>query len=181
MSEWRSVSGWEGFYEVSDDGRVRSLARTVEMIRRGKVVRVSFGERVMRAPLCEGYPKVVLSRPGRQERKFVHQLVCTAFHGPPPPKHEVAHNDGDRSNPRADNLRWATRHENILDMAIHGTQRRGEQMSTSKLTENQARQIMQSKGSSYFLARLFGVSPTAIRDIRVGNTWRHLREEVVAC
>jgi hypothetical protein len=177
MSEWRSVSGWEGFYEVSDDGRVRSLARTVEMIRRGKVVRVSFGERVMRAPLCEGYPKVVLSRPGRQERKFVHQLVCTAFHGPPPPKHEVAHNNGIRTDPRAENLRWATRRENVRDKAAHGTQPRGEQMPTAKLSEAQARYILASSERSVDLARELGRDPTTISNIRTGKRWKHLHEE----
>lgn len=176
MAEWRTIAGWEGFYEVSDDGRVKSLARTVEMIRRARVVRVGLRERIMRTPLCEGYPKVTLSRPGKQERKFVHQLVCTAFHGPAPDGHEVAHNNGDRLDPRATNLRWATRHENVLDMAAHGTQRRGEQMPMAKLSEEQARYILTSQEPGAKLAHAFGVKRDTIYGIRSGRTWKHLQE-----
>lgn len=178
MAEWRAIRGWEGFYEVSDDGRVRSLARSYVRERNGWTALIRVRERILKAPLCEGYPKVNLVGGGRRERLFVHRLVCEAFHGPAPEGCETAHNNGDRSDPRAENLRWATRRENVHDKRQHGTQPRGEQIWIAKLTEDQARYIAQSREGYRVLARRFSVHPNTVRSIQKGLNWRHLQEVV---
>lgn len=60
---------------------------------------------------------------GKQLKVYAHDLVCTAFHGPRPEGKEVAHEDGDPLNNRADNLSWKTHAENQLDIRRHGTGR----------------------------------------------------------
>ena len=112
--QWRPFPGFEGHYEVSDLGRVRSVERTV----RGRTF-----PSVIRQPQIEprGYVIATLSVDGVQVSKSVHVAVATAFLGPRPEGMHVAHNDGDPSNPRLDNLRFATPSENEADKRIHGT------------------------------------------------------------
>ena len=112
---WRPVSGYEGIYEVSSLGRVRSLSRINS---RGTPVR----ERILSQHAhSSGHMRVKLSIPGRQRSADVHRLVAIAFHGPPPEGCEVCHTDGNPANNNADNLRWGTRSDNLLDRTRHGT------------------------------------------------------------
>jgi hypothetical protein len=174
MAEWRPVLGREGLYEVSSEGAVRSVPRVlmrsngIPQTVRGRVLRQYLGN--------HGYWVVSLRHNNESIPVCVHRLVCEAFHGPRPEGYEVAHNDGCRTNGRADNLRWATRLENIRDKATHGTQPRGEQIYNARLTEDQARQALAAKKGIRALARQFGVHPSTLTSIRIGKSWRHLRE-----
>lgn len=89
---WRSCAGHTP-YEVSSDGLVRSPSGLLKVSANG-----------------DGYLDVYLRGHGRRS---VHRLVCTAFHGPCPPGHQVNHIDGNRVNARADNLEWVTPQRNI--------------------------------------------------------------------
>lgn len=115
--EWRPVPGYEGFYEASSLGRVRSVDR--EFTRSDGQRQVRLGRLLSPTPSGKGYPSVSL-RHG--VRKTVHVLVCTTFLGPrPSTDHEVAHNNGIPTDNRVVNLRWATRSENQQDSVRHGT------------------------------------------------------------
>ena len=103
---WKPVVGFEGLYDVSSEGRVRSYRREPAP----KLLKPGIAS--------NGYPSVVL---GRGNTRMVHRLVAEAFHGLCPLGCEVRHRDGDRTNPRADNLRWGTRSENIRDAVRNGT------------------------------------------------------------
>ena len=119
IEHWRPIPGWEGVYEVSDAGRVRSLDRRYTNAR-GE--RRTYRGRVLSAFLnSEGYPQVNLSRPGTRASRAVHQLVALAFIGPPLPDEEVCHGDGTRTNNALTNLRYGTHSENALDQVRHGT------------------------------------------------------------
>lgn len=116
MSEtWRPVLGYEGSYEVSDLGRVRSLDRMSSHGRRlrGRVLTALQGS--------GGYLQVGLHRDGEQRSALVHRLVLTSFIGPAPDGCETLHGDGDRSNNALANLKWGTRTENAQDRLRHGT------------------------------------------------------------
>lgn len=116
---WLPIPGWEGLYEVSDQGQVRSLDRVVTERNTG-VVR-SIKGRVMTPTLHRGDQSVTLSRFGRNERYAkVHHLVLEAFVGPRPEGLECCHADGDFTNNRLENLRWDTSTENNLDQVRHG-------------------------------------------------------------
>lgn len=116
MSEtWREIPGYEGAYEVSDLGRVRSLDRVSSHGRRLR-------GRVLKQIRRSGYLSVGLHLNGDPTLYLVHRLVLTAFAGPPARGMEARHLDGDASNNAASNLVWGTTRENIRDQLRHGTQ-----------------------------------------------------------
>ncbi|WP_081343772.1 NUMOD4 motif-containing HNH endonuclease [Mycobacteroides chelonae] len=111
MSEnWRPVCGYEGIYEVSDLGSVRSLDR---LDARGWRRR---GHILPQTPhVHSGRPSVSLTKRNRQANRMVHSLVLEAFKGPRPTGLEACHANGDRTDNRLANLRWDTRSANQLD------------------------------------------------------------------
>lgn len=119
MSEhWRPVLCYEGFYEVSDLGRVRSLPREVQ---NGRGAMVAGG--VLLRPTSDrgGRYVVSLSVRNRAACRSVHRLVLEAFVGPRPAGMEACHGDGDPGNNRLSNLRWDTHESNMDDQRRHGT------------------------------------------------------------
>lgn len=110
---WLPVVGYEGLYEVSDQGRVCSVARTVQQ--GGRTYRVK--ERILKAgPNTVGYPQVSLSKDGYVERgMLVHWLVLQAFIGPAPEGQEGLHWDDVPHNNHLSNLRYGTKLENAAD------------------------------------------------------------------
>ena len=115
---WLPVNGYEGIYEVSSHGRVRSVDRTVTYSN-GQVRR--YKGKVRRTPLNQdGYPRVNLSHQGEDKTRTVHSLVAEAFIGARPENMEVCHSDGDPTNNHLDNLRYGTPSDNTLDRVKHG-------------------------------------------------------------
>ncbi len=103
---WRPILGFEGQYEVSNRGRVRSYRRSAK------------GKLLAPGKASHGYYTVSL---GRNNSRTLHSLVAEAFIGPKPDKCEVLHNDGSRTNNCVENLRYGTRSENIFDAVKQGT------------------------------------------------------------
>ncbi len=108
-----------------------------------------------------------------------HRLVCIKRHGPAPsPHHDAAHNCGNGHNGcvNGSHLRWATRSENLSDMAEHGTKQIGSKSSSSKLTNNDVREIrrlaktMRQKD----IATQFGVSSATISAVVNRTRWKHV-------
>lgn len=160
--EWRPAPDYEGLYEVSSLGRVRSLY---------------FGEpRPSRLGAdTDGYPMVMLTKDGKRSPKKVHRLVCVAFHGPSRPVHrEVAHLDGDKTNARADNLKWCSKVENHSHKRRHGTHQEGERHPNARLSESAVREIRQSTGLRTPMAERYGISIHTVTDIRNGRRWAKL-------
>lgn len=114
--EWRWVPGYEGAYEVSDQGRVRSYKRV------GPPYGVADEpQRVLETSPRRGYPSVQLARNGDSRSVTVHKLVLLAFVGEPPEGYEGSHINGDQTDNRLSNLAWETRSENHRRKADHGT------------------------------------------------------------
>lgn len=118
--EWRPVVGYEGIYEVSDRGRVKSLAKRVRC-HGGYRTRAERIHRPTDHP--QGYKLVGLWLDGRQYTARVHVLVLEAFVGPRTDGMVACHNDGNPANNRLHNLRWDTQSNNILDAIKHGNHR----------------------------------------------------------
>lgn len=117
---WRDVDGFEGFYQVSDLGRVRSCARVI-CAPGGKPRRLP--ERSMRCSvMARGYIHVSLRKPGeKQVKKLVHRMVATAFLGDPlPDQTDVNHKDVVKANNVCTNLEWCTHQENMTHAWVNG-------------------------------------------------------------
>lgn len=110
--QWSAVPGFEGHYLVSSEGRVRSLKRRQ---RDGSPLFLNWKIDTY------GYVSVHLWRDSKPKNIRVHVLVAAAFLGERPEGHEVRHLDGNRMNPRLDNLAYGTRSENRRDRIAHGT------------------------------------------------------------
>ena len=183
--EWRVIPGLDG-YEASSLGRIRSMDVMTEHVRKiGPHFRFRRG-RIRQVHLAPaGYPQVGICHgrdcvTGKKIRcNFaVHRLVCLAFHGEPPTElHEVAHNNGVRSDNRPENLRWASRSENFSDKLIHGTHARGTRNPSVKLTDEKVREIRQmitdGVGTTN-IAKQFGVAKGSIEHIRTRRNWGHV-------
>lgn len=115
---WKDIPGWEGFYQVSDQGRIRSVDRTIPHARYGTVNRK--GKVMSPGSNPKGYKIVGLRRNGKAKGASVHTLVLQAFVGPRPPGYEACHNNGDLADNRLENLRWDTSSENKIDIQRHG-------------------------------------------------------------
>lgn len=117
---WLPVPGYEGSYEVSDLGRVRSLPRRVN--RTGTVTGQGVPERILaQTDHPKGYLYVTLYQGNRANKQRVHHLVLKAFVGPRPHGLEGCHNNGEYRDNRLTNLRWDTHDSNIQDAVAHGT------------------------------------------------------------
>ena len=120
---WSAVPGYEGFYEVSDTGRVRSLDRTIFSANQWGDFSRFFPGKLLRQFTRDGYSAVTLHRQGHTHSVRVANLVALAFLGPCPEGLELCHADGVRTNSDLTNLRYDTRSENAYDAVRHGTHR----------------------------------------------------------
>lgn len=178
---WLPVVGYEGFYEVSNWGRIRTLPR---------ILATQFNN--------QAYGRVRLFNDEGGKRFSVHGLVAAAFIGPrPTPIHEVNHKDGNPANNRIENLEYLTRLENMrhsfevlgnpkpLNGERHNSKThpetfpRGENHGNAKLIGRDIRRIrsLYAKGgiSQPALAREYGVTQKVIWSIVNYVTWRHVK------
>lgn len=124
--EWRPVAGYEGLYEVSSLGRVRSLDRVTVTVRSGAPWTLrTRGRMLALSPNSGGYLWLSLYRDNLETKAAVHRLVAQAFVDGEEPGLFVCHNDGDNQNNRASNLRWDTQASNAYDSVRHGTHPQG--------------------------------------------------------
>lgn len=130
--EWRPIVGYDGLYEVSSHGRVRSVDRWVETPNRwGGITRYHKPGRVLaqkrKKQRLHAYAVVNLSSGGVVGTSAVHRLVLEAFVGPCPDGMETRHRDGNLFDNRLSNLKWGTPSENARDRVTHGTHHQASQ------------------------------------------------------
>jgi hypothetical protein len=184
IEEWRPVVGYEGLYEVSDQGRVRSLDRVLRdkngLLKRfkGKILSASIKQNKYGRYAVVGLPSINVS--GTTNRYIAH-LVLESFGGPRPAGMECCHCDGDSLNNNANNLRWGTPKENSLDKYNHGTVLWGSKNHQARLTETQVLEIRgkyirysKTKSNSRQLAEEYGVDMQAIGKIVRRERWNHI-------
>lgn len=160
--EWRPVVGFEGRYEVSDIGRVRSLLSGGTILR-PRANHLRFG--YLQINLRHGGSRRVVTR-------TVHRIVLEAFVGPKPVGKQCNHIDGDKSNNRLSNLEWVTCGENHIHAARMGLYAR------SKISIHNIGEIRKRLARGEMvrtLARSFSVCDSTIGHIKAGRTWRHIR------
>lgn len=113
LEKWVQIEGYEGFYEVSDQGNVRSMERVVPRFSRGSLQQIHRASRPLRHNLNhKGYPEVTLTKGAVRNSFRVHRLVATAF-CPNGPQEHVNHINSIRTDNRAENLEWCTAKHNV--------------------------------------------------------------------
>lgn len=170
MEEWKDIFGFEGYYQVSDLGRVRSLDR-VSSGRHysGKILKSLKDSR--------GYLVVNLCKSGKQTTRTIHSLVVEAFIGPRLKDYEVRHLDGSRDNCHLSNLAYGTKSDQFQDDLRNNVRGLGEDWHISKLKNNEVTDIVErikSGQKQVDIAAYYNVSPQIICDIKKGRRWAHL-------
>lgn len=133
---WADIKGYEGIYEVSSHGNLRS--HYPHNFREGDVLR-SYNH--------NGYRRVHLCKDGKLEKFLVHRLVAEAFIPNPENKPYINHIDGNRHNNHVENLEWCTNRENIVHAVKMGT------VSTANAVDAIKKPVNQYSTDGQFIAR----------------------------
>ena len=154
---WKDIEGYEGLYQVSNFGNIKSLARIVHSEKRSDY---KIKEKVLKqSDTTTGYKKVELHKDNEKRKSFkVHRLVAQAFIPNPENKREVNHIDGNKHNNNANNLEWVTSSENKLhafEMHLNPTKRDLDE-------EEIIRMYCEEKMSIRQIAKEFNVADCAI-------------------
>jgi hypothetical protein len=155
----KPIPGYSPYY-ASDDGRVWRDGRPRSS-----------------RPHRNDYLMVTLSIRGRQFTRYIHRLVCAAFHGPCPSGMECRHLNNDRQDNRPENLEWATRADNLADKVKFGTVLRGVAIRCAILNE---RMVLEARSRAKAgerwdgIADQWGVKKKVLADAISGRRWAWL-------
>lgn len=171
---WLDIEGYEGLYQVSDQGQVRSCERVETFVSKrkgGEVLMTRKRCSCILVPSTQDYETVRLYNNGIMTAALVHRLVAHAFVENPDNKPEVNHIDEDKLNNWDYNLEYVTRSEN----ALHSVAKfRGENSGTAKLTNEDVKEIvlmLEDHRSQTIIAECFGVTIHTIHKIKMGKNW----------
>ena len=171
---WKDVKDYEGFYQVSNLGRVKSLDRfdRIHHHWKGKMLKLAMSR--------GGYLAVELNKNGKASKKSVHRLVAEVFVPNPLNKSMVNHLDGIKTHNTPDNLEWCTDSENKYHAYRNGLNKgpRGELQGSHKLTWDDIHYIREhykpkdKQYSTGALGKKFNVRPSTIYKIITYQRWR---------
>lgn len=170
---WKDIPCFEGRYQASNLGRVRSLDRVGPYDRHGKKQTRTLRGRILLPRFNGRYLTVSLSG----KTRLLHQLILLAFKGlPPSPNAEGRHLNGQSRDNRADNLKWGTASENQNDRFAHGTACKGEENYRAILTEAQVREMMRlrKKHGPTKIAEIVGCERHLVKHVLYGQSWNWL-------
>ncbi len=180
VEKWKPIKNYEGIYEISSLGRVRSyyeINNSLGQIRKTNTV----SKFKTLSTDMDGYKRVNLyakDKGLKPVNKSVHILVLNAFIGECPKDKEGSHLDGDITNNRLSNLQWENHLDNESRKIIHGTRPMGEKHKSSKLTETDILDIRNSyikyKVTQKQLAEKYNVCENNIYLIVNNKAWRHI-------
>ncbi|MBZ9633045.1 NUMOD4 domain-containing protein [Clostridium sp. FP1] len=167
---WKDIKGYEGLYQISNTGKVKSLNRLDN-------VGSHHQERILKPCLSnKGYLFVGIYRNCKRKPVYIHKLVAQYFTDNSYSKVQVNHLDGNKQNNLLNNLEWCSPSENIRHAHKNGLSNpvRGEQVGTSKLTKEEAAEIkaMKNKGiSQKSIGGLFNISQQEVCKIHNNKCW----------
>lgn len=173
---WKDIPGFEGLYQASSLGEIKSVSRTRwngrgYYITKEKILKSAFAgsksKDVTRKKLM-----VILIKDGKRYNKLVHQLVALAYIGERPENMVVCHCDGNHTNNKPSNLRYDTQQQNVMDIYRHNGH-----FSKNKLTTDEVLQVrkMYSAGKTVdYIVSKFHVQKRAIERILDGTTYKWL-------
>lgn len=124
MEVWKDIKGYEGLYQISNLGNIKSVDRAVKRVSWGKEHIVVFHGKILKPYISDrGYLRLMLSKNGIEKAHKIHKLVAIAFVDNPNGYKEVNHIDGNKLNNHVDNLEWCSRSQNIRHAISLGLQR----------------------------------------------------------
>lgn len=176
VETWKDIKGWEEYYQVSSDGKVRSKDKFVPHWRGGNAIRRG---RILSAFNRRGYFEVNLSVNNNRHDISIHRLVAENFIDNPLKLPQVNHKDGNKLNNCVDNLEWVTRSQNVkhaYDMGL-SPKRFGEENSRSKLTSYGViiiKGLIESGMPQNRIAHKFGVSKSTVCMIKKNRVWSQI-------
>jgi hypothetical protein len=178
MEKWKDVPGYEGYYQVSDIGNVKSMSRLIQRIYKNKTPSCFFSKEKILKPVrkSKGYYHLTLHKDGIAKQATIHRLVMSAFSGVS--SMEINHKDGIKANNVLENLEYCDRKHNVRHSFKLGLNKprtlRGEKNPMSKLSKQDVMQIKKliSQGiSQKKIGDMFGVAQTSIHNIHKKKTW----------
>lgn len=171
IETWVPIFGYEGLYEVSDKGRVRSLHR--KRLRDGGIIKLQ------KHP--QGYLRVAIYKDKKGKNRLIHRLVLTSFSDGPKIGLVINHKDGNKSNNNIENLEWVTLKQNTAHaintkLSVNSFCGKGEKHGMAKLNEAQVREIklLYPTILEKELAVKYSVTTETIYNILAGRTWKHV-------
>ncbi len=171
---WKDIPKYEGIYQASNLGRIKSLAR---QDRRGH----GWPTKILKPDATRnGYLQVLLSRDGVITKKYVHHLILEVFVGPCPPGKQRNHINGDKADNSIGNLEYCTGSENHFhSYRVLGKQAaKGSKQGGAKLNEEQVQAIRRlhaaKQATGQELAKMFNISESSISAIVLRQRWKHL-------
>lgn len=172
--EWKPIENFEGYYEVSNHGEIKSLKRLIKhngskngfQKIREKILRQRTGP--------HGYKSVILSKDAVHSTFLVHRLVATAFCSNPFKKEQVNHIDGNKMNNNAENLNWVTQSENVKHTYQKiGHKQLGVNHRQAKRTDEEIKECIQLYKTGNFtkvrLGEMYEVSESTVHDWVTGK------------
>lgn len=177
---WKEIEGYEGFYEVSNLGNVRSLDRMVFNPKSGMTLRK--GVSLKYSKNHKGYKYVGLTRDGKRSGlKFIHRLVAKAFIDNPENKPQVNHIDGNKVNNCANNLEWMTDGENQKHAKDNFLKCVNDKHKDSVLTNEHVLflpRLFEIGMNQGMIAKIYGVDRHVIMNILKGVSYRQIVPEI---
>jgi len=174
---WKDIEGYEGLYQVSNQGRVKALAREWTCGRGA----IHGHEDIILKPFTttdKKYYLIDLLKNGKRKTITIHSIIMKIFIGQRPIDNDINHINGIKKDNRLENLEYCTRSENVkhahrIGIANHC---KGERSPFSKLSESQVKEIKRLKGlkSVKEIAKINNISIQAIYKIYSNKTWRHI-------
>lgn len=177
---WKLCPEYEGRYEVSSLGRVRTIERLTPVNRHGKTFYKTINKRVMRYRKDRyGYSVLCMSSVTKRGQDTVHRLVALTFIKGHFKGAQVNHKNGVKTDNRACNLEWVTPRENVLhSFRVLGRKGQiGRSNPMAKLTEKEVRLIRKRRDQGILykiIAEEFSISQPAARDICNRRLWKHI-------
>lgn len=171
---WKPLKDYEGLYEISNMGRVRSLVKkgnTKQQIKKTGI------------DVSTGYTNIQLTKNNKPLTKRVHRLVAEAFVPNPNNKPVVNHIDGNKRNNLASNLEWMTYSENTLHSFKNGLQKKifGDKNYITKIKDQDVlkiRELISQGKTNKEIAKVYGVNPSQISRIKTGQRRKKLCNDI---
>jgi hypothetical protein len=174
MAEWKNIPGYEGAYQASKQGDVRSVDRVLRAGPKGGT-RLLRGQ-ILKGKIVKGYRVVTLWSEQKAKTVAVHSLILLTFVGPRPKGLQGCHEDSDKLNCRLDNLRYDTVKRNHEDKVKAGRTARGASVNTAKLVEADVFAMREQRAAGAGvdeLAAKYRVSNVAVSKICTGKNWKY--------